>query len=258
METPRGVISAIHPGQWATSIYSKDAYFHIPNLKSARKFLRFTFNSKFTRKLNGHFTSNEARLHSFQGEVRYNSVSWFYFPGISVPYRSGYCPSSFGQVSPSQDSSRGTYSGSECPSTLVSQVPWVHQHSGRCYSSWEASHQTSTVILLLQWSPISQNWDFPLLLDQSVRQASLWWTQEDNGLWSQEERSLLFNILEMKAVLLAVSAFLPQLRDHEICLATDNSTVVAYINNQGGTKSQTLCSLARSLICFVRRTTFSF
>jgi len=35
---------------------------------------------------------------------------------------------------------------------------------------------------LLQWSPVSQNWDFPLLLDQSVRQASLWWTQGDNVL----------------------------------------------------------------------------
>jgi len=35
----------------------------------------------------------------------------------------------------------------------------------------------------------------------------------------------------MKAVLLAVSAFLPQLRDQEICLATDKSTVVAYISS---------------------------
>jgi len=45
METPRGVISAIRPGQWATSIDLKDAYFNIPILKSVRKFLRFTFNS---------------------------------------------------------------------------------------------------------------------------------------------------------------------------------------------------------------------
>jgi len=36
--------------------------------------------------------------------------------------------------------------------------------------------------LLLQWSPVLQNWDFSLLLDQSVRQASLWWTQKDNVL----------------------------------------------------------------------------
>jgi len=33
----------------------------------------------------------------------------------------------------------------------------------------------------------------------------------------------------MKTVLLAVSAFLPQLKNQEICLSTDNSTVVAYI-----------------------------
>jgi len=47
-----------------------------------------------------------------------------------------------------------------------------------------------------------------------------------SGLWNQEDRFLHINVLEMKAVLLAVSAFLPQLRDQEICLATDNSTVV--------------------------------
>jgi len=82
--------------------------------------------------------------------------------------------------------------------------------------------------------------------------------QPVSGLWSQEERSLYNNVLEMNPVLLAVSAFLPQLRYQKICLATDNSTVVAYINNQGDTKSQTLCSLSRELLLFVRRITFSF
>jgi len=51
--------------------------------------------------------------------------------------------------------------------------------------------------------------------------------QPVSGLLSQEERYIHINVLEMKAVLLAV-------RDQEICLATDNSTVVAYINNRGG------------------------
>jgi len=46
METPRGVISAIRPGHWATLIDLTDAFFHISILKSARKFPRFTFNSK--------------------------------------------------------------------------------------------------------------------------------------------------------------------------------------------------------------------
>jgi len=75
--------------------------------------------------------------------------------------------------------------------------------------------------------------------------------QPVSGLLSEEERSLHINVLEVKTVLLAVSAFLPQLRDQEICLATYNSTVVAYINNQGGgTQSQTLCSLSRELLLF--------
>jgi len=85
------------------------------------------------------------------------------------------------------------------------------------------------------------------------RLGSLSLLQPNSGLWSQEEKSLHINVLEMKAVLLAVSAFLPQMRDQEICLATDNSTVVAYINNQGCTKYQTLCSLSRELLLFCQK-----
>jgi len=56
METPRSVISAI---RWAISIDLKDAYFHIAILKSARKFLRFTFNSKFTSSESCHLVSRQ-------------------------------------------------------------------------------------------------------------------------------------------------------------------------------------------------------
>jgi len=77
--------------------------------------------------------------------------------------------------------------------------------------------------------------------------------QPVSGLWSQEEKSLHFNVLKMKAVLLAVSVFLPQLRYQDNCFATDNSTVVAYINNQGGTKSQTRCSLSLELLLFCQK-----
>jgi len=35
---------------------------------------------------------------------------------------------------------------SECPSALVSQVPWVHQQPGKCNSPRATSHQTSSVL----------------------------------------------------------------------------------------------------------------
>ncbi|XP_021362427.1 uncharacterized protein LOC110456180 [Mizuhopecten yessoensis] len=46
METPRRIIASVRPGMWATSIDLKDAYFHIPVRRSARKSLRFTFEQK--------------------------------------------------------------------------------------------------------------------------------------------------------------------------------------------------------------------
>ena len=46
METPRSVRDAIRPGDWATSLDLKDAYFHVPIHRSSRKFLRFVWNDR--------------------------------------------------------------------------------------------------------------------------------------------------------------------------------------------------------------------
>ena len=59
------------------------------------------------------------------------------------------------------------------------------------------------------------------------------------GSWSQQEVSLHINVLELRAVRLALLHFnLPN--QSVILVSSDNSTVVAYINKQGGTRSQTL------------------
>jgi ribonuclease HI len=63
------------------------------------------------------------------------------------------------------------------------------------------------------------------------------------GRWSNLERSLHINILELKAVLHAVKAFAKFLINKPVQIATDNTTVVAYINKQGGTHSWELCAL---------------
>ena len=56
------------------------------------------------------------------------------------------------------------------------------------------------------------------------------------GLWSDREKRLLINVLELKAVSLALQSFKDQYQDQTVLVATDNSTVVAYINKQGGTQ----------------------
>ena len=63
------------------------------------------------------------------------------------------------------------------------------------------------------------------------------------GLWSQSEKGLHINLLELKAVLLALKAFKNQCIGREVLVATDNTSVVAYVNKQGGTRSAQMCAL---------------
>ena len=54
------------------------------------------------------------------------------------------------------------------------------------------------------------------------------------GVWSEEEKKLHINILELEAVFLAVKHFLPAIKGKTVLLKTDNTKVVQYINKQGG------------------------
>ena len=70
------------------------------------------------------------------------------------------------------------------------------------------------------------------LLDRSV-----------SGVWSVH-----INLLEMKALFLALKSFQEMVTGHHVTAMCDNSMVVAYINRQGGTVSDPLCSLTRQLL----------
>ena len=62
------------------------------------------------------------------------------------------------------------------------------------------------------------------------------------------ESKLHINYLELKAVLLALKAFEPLCRGRVVLVATDNTTVVAYINKEGGLRSGSLCALLWRLL----------
>ena len=63
------------------------------------------------------------------------------------------------------------------------------------------------------------------------------------GLWSDREKRLHINVLELKAVSLALLNFKDQCQNQTVLVATDNSTVVTNINKQGGTHSAEMCAL---------------
>ena len=53
-----------------------------------------------------------------------------------------------------------------------------------------------------------------------------------SGIWAHTDH---INCLELKAVVCALQHWAPVLQGHQVMIATDNSTVVSYINKQGGT-----------------------
>ena len=63
------------------------------------------------------------------------------------------------------------------------------------------------------------------------------------GSWSIPESKLHINYLELKAVLLALKEFQDLCVGEIVLVARDNTTVVAYINKEGGMRSGPLCAL---------------
>ncbi|XP_029965627.1 uncharacterized protein LOC115401518 [Salarias fasciatus] len=69
-----------------------------------------------------------------------------------------------------------------------------------------------------------------------------------NGTWPPTLRQAHINYLELLAVFLALRHFLPLLGKCHVLVRADNTTAVAYINREGGTRSVKLHRLAQSLL----------
>ena len=72
-----------------------------------------------------------------------------------------------------------------------------------------------------------------------------------SGTWTLTDRKLHINCLEFKAVTFALQHWAPLLQGRQVMVATDNSTVVSYINKQGGTRSSTLLRLTVDLFLWL-------
>ena len=72
-----------------------------------------------------------------------------------------------------------------------------------------------------------------------------------SGFWTRIDRKLHINCLELKAVIRALQHWAPLLQGHQVMIATDNSTVVSYINKQGGTRSHSLLRLTVELLLWL-------
>ena len=136
--------------------------------------------------------------------------------------------------------------------------------------------------LKTHWSPESDPPDLPIPQFQEVEEDLSWWMVRDrllmgvpfgtpapdlhlysnasrsgwgahldrsvSGVWSVQESSLHINLLEMKALFLALQSFQEMITGHHVTAMCDNSTVVAYINRQSGTVSDSPYLLNRQLL----------
>ena len=119
-----------------------------------------------------------------------------------------------------------------------------------------------------QWSPESDPPSLPVALPEEARRDLSWWMvrnhllvgarfgtpapdlhlysdasssgwgahlldQNVSGVWSSQEKLLHINLLEMKALFLALQAFQEDVAGHHVTAMCDNSTVVAYVNKRG-------------------------
>ena len=81
--------------------------------------------------------------------------------------------------------------------------------------------------------------------------------QTINGRWSASEKTLHMNYLELLAIKLAIKSFLPhKVLVRHLRIMSDNSTTIAYINKQEGTKSTTCNQLTKDIwiICMDKGT----
>ena len=87
---------------------------------------------------------------------------------------------------------------------------------------------------------LSPKFDFVLFTNASLSGwgASLSSGDFISGSWSVIDSKLHINLLELKAVYLALSHFIAVLEGKSISIRCDNSTSIAYINKLGGTQAR--------------------
>uniref|UniRef100_UPI0037E82EF3 uncharacterized protein n=1 Tax=Semicossyphus pulcher TaxID=241346 RepID=UPI0037E82EF3 len=78
--------------------------------------------------------------------------------------------------------------------------------------------------------------------------GAVWHGRPAQGQWSVQDGMQHINVLEQRAVHLALRHFLPHLRGKHVLVRSDNKAVVSQINHQGGTKSVRLLRVSQRLL----------
>ncbi|XP_077388987.1 uncharacterized protein LOC144026275 [Festucalex cinctus] len=78
--------------------------------------------------------------------------------------------------------------------------------------------------------------------------GAVWQHRTAQGSWSVRDRVDHINVLELRAVYLALMHFLPYLSGRHVLIRSDNTTTVFQINRQGGVRSAPLLETSQHLL----------
>ncbi|XP_039764417.1 uncharacterized protein LOC120636918 [Pararge aegeria] len=122
--------------------------------------------------------------------------------------------------------------------------PIMFTNEVRSELKWWLQNVSQKSFLHSRWSPVNY-----LVTDASdVQWGAIVNDKKLKGLWKPNQRKWHCNLKEMYAVIAAISREEKGLRNSTVILQSDNKTVVSYIKNEGGTKSQTLLKLTKQLL----------
>ena len=120
------------------------------------------------------------------------------------------------------------------PEALVRWSPEIHQD----LLWWLDRKQLEQVSPQLDLWSVASNVGWGAHLDEEVV----------SGLWSPEERLSSINHRELLAIFYALQHILPRVRNASVAVFADNTTALAYLKNQGGTRSAVLNGTAQDLL----------
>ena len=143
---------------------------------------------------------------------------------------------------------------------------WFSSHWNQTRGRWtDVVTPDSKLIQHLQWFQKRKLWEQGIPLHPPAPSQDLftdassrsWGAQlgdsSVSGVWCRQWQSKHINILEMRAVFLACSALQDQLKGVVTRLHVDNSTMVAHLKKEGGTRSHELVQLTRKFLLWCDR-----
>ena len=339
MATIRTVKNAIRPGDFAISLDLKDAYLHIPMLKTHRKFLRFCFKgqayqftvlpfglssaprtfTKLTRVIVIYCRRLGMRLILYLDDslllarprekvMQHRDilvelllrlgwiVNWdksdmapsqdWEFIGLLWSSRLMTVGLPQDKLAALQDSARIILDLPAAPTCRRIQrflgkanfaavaVPRARLHSRALQRALQQAYKSARDLFKpcplsqqakeeLQWwlePPVTATSLVPPLPSTTITSdasckgwGAQWAARHLAGTWGPNHASAHINILEMRAVLLALKEWAPQLSGSVVAWYADNRTVVAYLLKEGGTRSWDLCALTKEIFKILDR-----